>query len=166
MQTSNVGKKQSAGFPTGATKNILTSLNVYHALVNMHGTAGFFFHRFGHKRRIHLVLQSCFPSGSLKQECLVRDSYRIPMQQVYFHLGSTSFVVKGLERNVESFAMVIQILEQRIEFIDGINTERLSTRFSPSGPANRGFQRVVGIMAAGGENSEVGMSLRALVGGI
>ena len=77
------------------------------ALMNVHGTARFFFHRLRHERGIHVVPQCGFACGSFEKKCLVRDLDRITMHQVDLHLGRTCFVIECLKRDIEDFAVVV-----------------------------------------------------------
>ena len=52
-----------------------------------------------------------FTHCPFKQKGLVSNGHRVTVQQVYLHLRSAGLVVEGLQRDVESLAVVIQILE-------------------------------------------------------
>ena len=77
------------------------------ALMNVHGTARFFFHWLCHEGSIHVVPQCCFASGSFEKKCLVRDLDRITMRQVDLHLGRTCFMIECLKRDIKDFTVIV-----------------------------------------------------------
>ena len=67
------------------------------------------------------------------------------MVEVDFHLRRAGLVAQRVDVDLLNVAMVVDILKQRVEFIDRINPVSLAGLLRPTGLSGRGGQRVVGI---------------------
>jgi hypothetical protein len=99
--------------------------------------------RLGHERCVHLVSQRRFARRALEHECLVGEIQRIAVQQVDFHLRRTVFVDQGVDRDVLLFAELVDVVEQRIEFIDGRDAVRLATGLRAPRTTDRRLERII-----------------------
>jgi hypothetical protein len=73
------------------------------------------------------------------------------MQEVDLHLAGADFVNQRVDVEVHQVAVVVDILEQRIELVDGVDAVDLAAGFGAAAAANRRFQRQVGIDVLGGQ---------------
>ncbi|MCY1424423.1 hypothetical protein D9M71_401670 [compost metagenome] len=73
------------------------------------------------------------------------------MTEVDFHLRRAVFVDQGIEFQVLQFAPVVDIFEQRVEFVGRLNGERLASGFRATRAANRRLQGKIRVFAALGQ---------------
>ncbi len=82
-------------------------------------------HRLGHERAIDTVFQCRFTQRAFEQKGLIGQFKRITVVKVHFKLGRTRLVAHGIGVDIHGLAIVIQVFNQRIELVDGINTKRV-----------------------------------------
>ena len=111
----------------------------------MHGGPRLAGHGLGHEGRVHIVLQGRFAQRALEEEDLVGQAQRVAVQEVDFHLPGADFVDQGVDVQVHQFAVIVDILEQRVEFIDGVDAVHLAAGLGPAAAADGRLQRQVGV---------------------
>ena len=126
-------------------EDVLAGLLVDDALVNVHGAAGLLGMRLGHEGGVHLVPQRRLARGALEQECLVGKIERLAVQQVDFHLRRAVLVDQRVDLDVLRLAEGVDIVEQRIEFVDRGDAVGLPAGLGAAGAADRRLELVVGI---------------------
>src|SRR5690606_2973969 len=82
---------------------------------------------------------------TLEQEYLIGERQRIPVQQIDLHLGGAVFVDQRVDLDVLRLAERVDVVEERIELVDGRNRVRLTSDLGSAGAADRRLERVVGI---------------------
>ncbi len=73
------------------------------------------------------------------------------MIEVDFHLRRARFMDQGVDIDILRLAEVVDILENRIEFVHGIDAVGLPPRLRPPRTADRHFQRQIGVEILGDE---------------
>lgn len=101
--------------------------------------------RFGHERCVDIMLQRGLADGALEQENLVGQLQRIAMIEIDLKLGRTTFMAQRIDVEFLRLAVVIDILDDRIEIIGGVDAVGLSARLLAAGAANGGIERIVRI---------------------
>ncbi len=111
--------------------------DVHHALVQVHGAARLIANRLGHEGCRHVVLERGFAQGALEHRDLVGQVQGVTVTEVDFHLRRAVLVDQRIEVQSLQLAPVVDVFEQRVEFVGGIDGERLATSFrpAPSGPS-------------------------------
>ncbi len=137
--------EQTAGLAILAGKQIASAGRVDQALVDMHRAARLVGHGLGHKGAIHTVAQRGLAQHPLEQHHLVGQRQRITVLEVDLHLAGALFVDQGIQIQIHRLAIVVHLLEQRIELVDRIDGETLAATFLATGAPHRRFQRVVGV---------------------
>ncbi len=113
--------------------------------MDMHRTARLVFHRLGKEGGVDTMPQRRFTHGALEQKHLVGARHRIGMHEVHFELCGARFVNQGVHVQFHFFGVVVHQIENRIEFIHGIDRIRLSCGFRPARATCRRLQRKVRI---------------------
>ncbi len=149
LQTADVVQEQLGLATVGVAENVLARFAIDDALVHMHGAAGFARHGLGHEGGEHIVAQRRFAQGAFEKEHLVGQIERIAMQEVDFHLPGADFVNQGVDIEVHRLAIVVNILEQRIELVDRVDAVVLARGFGATRTADGRTQRLVGIVVLG-----------------
>ena len=101
--------------------------------------------RLGHEGRIHVVLQCRLAHGALEQEDLVGKLERIAVIEIDLELGRPAFMRQRVDIELLRLAKVIDVLDDRIEIIGGVDAIGLAARLLAARAADRGFERIVGI---------------------
>ena len=114
--------------------------------MHVHRRARLVFHRLGHERRIHLVTQRSLAHRALEQEHAVRELERIAVHEVDFHLRRADFVNQRVDFQLLNVAVLVDVFEQRIEFVDRFDRVRLTARLRTPGPADRRLQRQIRVL--------------------
>ena len=91
----------------------------------------------GHERRIDIVLDGGLTNRALEQEDLVSKVQRVAVLKVDLKLGRTAFVAQRANIDAVGLAIIVDILNDRIELVGGINAIRLATGFLAARAANR-----------------------------
>ncbi len=104
-------------------KQVFACFDVDDALMDVHGTARMVAHRFGHECAIDPVLERGFTQRAFEQECLIGQFKRRTVIEVHFKLGGARLVAHGIGVDIHGFAIVIEVFDQRIEFVDRINAK-------------------------------------------
>ena len=91
------------------------------------------------------MLQRGLAHGALEQEDLVGEFERIAVIEIDLELGRSALVAQGVDIEFLRFAEVIDVLDDRIEVVGGVDAIGLAARLLAAGAADRGFQRIVGI---------------------
>jgi len=146
-----VVQEQRAHLAVGVDEHRLARGDVDHALVQVHRAARLVGHRLGHEGRGHIVLERGFAQGAFEHGDLVGKIQGVTVAEVDFHLRRAVFVDQCVEVQALGFAPVVDVFEQRVELVGGVDGERLATGFGPPGAADRGFQRQVRVIAALGQ---------------
>ena len=94
-----------------------------------------------------IVVQCRLAHRALEQEGLVGKFQRAAMVEIDFHLRRAGLMAQRVDVNLLHLAVIIDILEQRIEFVHRINAIGLARLFSTPRLTRRGDKRVVGISA-------------------
>ncbi len=113
--------------------------------MDVHGGAGLAGVRLGHERRIHVVFQGRLTNGALEQEHLVGKLERITMIEVDLELGRAALVGKRIDIELLDLAVVVDVLDDRIEIIGGVDAVGLAARLLAARTADRRLDRIVGI---------------------
>ena len=121
----------------GIAEDVLAGLLVDDALVDVHGAAGLLAMRLGHEGGVHLVPQRRLAHGALEQEDLVGQIERIAVQEVDFHLRRAVLVDQRVDVDVLRLAEVVDVVEERIELVDGVDAVGLAARFGAARTADR-----------------------------
>ncbi|MND75291.1 hypothetical protein D3C80_669030 [compost metagenome] len=144
-------QEQLAHVAIGIGEDRLAGGNVHHALVKVHGAARLVADRFGHEGRRHVVLERRFTHGALEHGDLVGQVQGVAMTEVDFHLRRAVFVDQRVEVQTLQFAPVVDVFEQRVEFVGRVDGERLTTAFGAARTAHRRLERQVRVFAALGQ---------------
>ncbi len=137
--------EQLAGLAVRVGEDVVPVLGVEQALVDMHGAARLIGHGLGHEGGIHAVAQRRLAQGTLEHHHLIGKGQGVAMLEVDFHLAGALLVDQGVEVQVHGFAVVVHLLEQRVELVDRIDGEGLAATLLAAGATDRRLQRVVGI---------------------
>ena len=104
--------------------------------------------RLGHEGRIHVVLEGRLADGALEQEDLVGKLERVAVVEVDLELGRAAFMDSVSTIEFLGFAAVVDVLDDRIEIIGGVDAIGLAARLLAARAADRRLQRIVGIDVA------------------
>jgi hypothetical protein len=91
------------------------------------------------------VFQGRFAQGAFEIKHLVGQSQRIAVLEIDFHLAGADLVDQGVDVEVHQVAVIVDVLEQRIELVDGVDAVHLAAGFGAPAAADRGGQRQVGV---------------------
>ena len=89
------------------------------------------------------MAQGRLANDTFEQKYLVSQRQRIAVQEVDFDLRGASLVDQRIDLDFHRFAIVVNRLDQRVEFVQRINTEWLARRFGAPRAANGRFERKV-----------------------
>ena len=106
----------------------------------MHGAARLARNGLGHEGCIHVVAQCRLAHGALEEEHFVRQTERLVVEEVDFHLPGAHLVDERVHVELHLVAVVVDFLEQRIELVDRIDAVGLARCFRPAAAANRRLQ--------------------------
>ncbi len=137
--------EQLRRFALFGREHVLAGLLVEQRLVHVHGAAGFTLQRFGHERGVNAVTQRRFAHGAFEQEHLISEIDRIAVQEVHFHLAGAVFVDQRVDVQLHRLAVVVHVLEQRIELVDRVDAVTAARGFRATAASNRRLQRVIRI---------------------
>ena len=143
LKTRDMREKERRWPAVLGREDVLSGLPIDDALVDMHGTAGFLGVRLGHEGRIDLVAQRRLSCRALEHEGLISKIERIAMQEVDLHLRRTILVDQRVDRDILVLAELVDIVEQRVEFIDGCDAVGLAAGFGAARAADRRLERIV-----------------------
>ena len=101
--------------------------------------------RLCHEGRIHVVLQRGLPHGALEQEHLVGQFQRIAVVEVDLKLRRAAFMAQRIDIEFLRFAVIVDVLDDRVEVIGGIDAIGLPARLLAARAAHGGIERIVGI---------------------
>ena len=101
--------------------------------------------RLGHEGRVHVVLQGRLAHGALEQEHLVGKLERIAVIEVDLELGRSALVRQGVDIELLGLAIIVDVLDDRIEIVGGVDAIGLAARLLAARAADRCFDRIVGI---------------------
>ena len=113
------------------------------------------------------MLEGGLAQGALEQEGLVGELERVAVVEVDLHLRRPGLVGQRVDVDLLRLAPVVDVLEDRVELVDGVDAERLARGLLPARAADRRHQRVVRVLVdLGQEELELGCDHRlpALVG--
>ena len=112
----------------------------------MQRAAGFAFHRLRHERRVNAVLQRRFARDAFEQEHLIGEFERIAVQEVDFELTGTVFVRQRVGIDFHRFAIVVDVFDDRIEFVHRVDAVRTTRSFFATRAPDRRLERVVRVL--------------------
>ena len=92
-----------------------------------------------------------FAHAALKQKRLIGHFQRVAVREINLELRRAFLVRQRVDGEILRFGEAINIVDDRIEFVDGVDRKRLAGKLGPAGLAGRRAQRVVGIVVARGE---------------
>ncbi|MNN27228.1 hypothetical protein D3C81_1407570 [compost metagenome] len=118
-----MAEEQLAHAPIFSREDVLAGVHVDDALVQVHGAARFTGHRLGHEGGGDVVLERRFTHGPLEHQDLVGQGQGITVTEVDFHLRGAVFVDQCVQVQVLQLAPVVDVFEQRVEFVGGFNRE-------------------------------------------
>ena len=121
---------------------------VHDALVNVHRAARLAGHGFGHEGGEHVVAQRHFAHGALEEEHLIGQAQRVGVEEVDFHLAGADFVDQGVHVQLHLVAVVVDLLEQRVELVHRVDGIGLARGFSAATAADGRFERHVRVGVA------------------
>ncbi|CAI8916958.1 hypothetical protein EMIT093MI4_50251 [Pseudomonas sp. IT-93MI4] len=151
LQAADVMAEQLAHCAVGIGEDRLAGGDLHHALVQVHGAAGFVTNRLGHERGSDVVLERRFAQGAFEHGDLVGQIQCVAVPEVDFHLRRAVFMDQRVQIQTLQLAPVVDVFEQRIEFVGGINRERLPPAFSTARTAQRRLEWQVRVFAALGQ---------------
>ncbi|MCY1171641.1 hypothetical protein D9M73_117590 [compost metagenome] len=146
-----MAEEQLAHAAVGVGEHVQASVDIDHALVQMHGAARLAGHRLGHESGADVVLEGGLAQGALEHENLVGQVQRVAVTEVDFHLRGAFLVNQRVQVQALGLAPGVHVLEQRVELVGGIDGERLPASLLASGAAHRRLQRVVRVVATLGQ---------------
>ena len=121
-------------------ENVQARLRIDDALVHVHGGTRFARHGLGHEGGVHIVFQGRFAQGALEEKHLVGQAQRVAVQEVDFHLPRADFVDQGIDVQVHQLAIIVDILEQRVELVDGVDAVHLAAGLGPAAASDGRLQ--------------------------
>ncbi len=136
LQAANVVEEELGGLAVPAGEDVLAGLGIQDRLMDVHGRARLVLMRLGHEGRIHVVLQGGLAHGALEQEDLVGKLQRIAVIEIDLELGRAAFMRQRIDVELLRLAVIIDVLDDRIEIIGGIDAIGLAARL-PCGPSGR-----------------------------
>ncbi len=75
------------------------------------------------------MLECGFAHGAFEHDDLVGQAQRVAVTEVDFHLRRAVLMDQRIEVQALQFAPVVDVLEQRVEFVGGIDGEALAAAF-------------------------------------
>jgi hypothetical protein len=114
--------------------------------MNMHRTTWFMLHRLGHERRENAMAEGRFSNRPLEQEHAVGEIERVAVRKIDLHLSRADFMHQRFDAEMRGLAETRKLLEERIEFVDGVDRERLAARFVTPRAAEWRAQRFMRIL--------------------
>ena len=145
LQAADVIEEQLRRLAVPAGKDVLAGFGIQHRLMDMHGRARLVLMGLGHEGCIHVVLQGRLAHGALEQEHLVGKLQRIAVIEIDLELGRAAFMGQRIDIQFLGFAVVVDILDDRIEIIGGVDAIGLAAGFLAARAADGGFKRIIGI---------------------
>ena len=97
------------------------------------------------------MLERGFTHGALEHGDLVGQVQGVAMAEVDLHLRRAVFMDQRVQVQALDLAPVVDVFEQRIELVGGIDRERLAAAFGTAGTPQRHLQRQVRVFAALGQ---------------
>ena len=91
------------------------------------------------------MLECRLAHGALEQEDLVGKLQRIAVVEIDLELGRAALVAQCVDVELLRLAEVVDVLDDGIEIIGGVDAIGLPARFLAARAADRRFQRIVGI---------------------
>ena len=91
------------------------------------------------------MAHGCLANGAFEKEHFVRQPQRVGVEEVNLHLPRANFVDQRVNIELHLFAIVVNVFEQRVKFIDCVNAVGLARSLSPAAAANRWAQQRVGV---------------------
>ena len=137
--------KHRAVGAVGQCEKILSGVRVDDALMQMQRAAGFAGHRLRHERRVDAMLQRGFARDPLEQEYLIGELEWIAVQEVDLELAGAVFVGQRVRIDFHRFAVVVDVFDDRVEFIHRIDAVRATRAFFAACAPDRRFERIVRI---------------------
>jgi hypothetical protein len=119
--------------------------------VDVHRAARLAGDRLGHEGGEHVVAHRRFSERALEEEDLVGELQRVVVEEVDLHLASADLVDQRVHVQLHLLAVGVDILEQRVELVHGVDRIRLARGLGAPAAADRGLQRHVGVGVAGDE---------------
>ena len=113
--------------------------------MQMQRAAGLAFHRLRHERCVDAVLQRRFARDPFEQEHLVGELERIAVQEVDLELAGAVFVRQRIRIDFHRFAIVVDVFDDRVEFVHRIDAVRTTRAFFATRASDRRFERIVRI---------------------
>ena len=116
-------QEQRAHGPVFIGKDVLAGVFVDNALVQVHRTAGLAGHGLGHEGGGHVVLERRFAHGALEHQDLVGQGQGVAVTEIDLHLRRAVLMDQRVEVQLLQFAPVVDVFEQRVEFVGRFNRE-------------------------------------------
>ena len=113
--------------PSLRREEALARLRVDDALMDVHRRARLLLVGLGHEGRIDVVAQRRLAHRALEQEGLVGERERIAVIEIHLDLGDAFFMDQAVDADVLCFAIVVDVLEQRIELVDRVDAVGLAS---------------------------------------
>jgi hypothetical protein len=114
-------QKNSCGRAVGVAEDVLPVAAAHHALVHVHRAAGLAGDRLGHEGGEHVVAQRRLAHRALEQEHLVGQAQRVGVEEVDLHLPGADLVDQRVDVELHLLAVVVHVLEQRVELVDRVD---------------------------------------------
>ena len=130
---------------------LLPRFDVDDALMDVHRRARFLLVGLRHEGRVDVVAQRGLAHGALEEERLVGQRDRIAVIEIHLDLRHALFVDQAVDADLLRLAIIVDVFEQRIEFVDRVDAVSLPARLRAARLAGRRQQRIVGIDILGGE---------------
>ncbi|MCY1524795.1 hypothetical protein D9M68_597460 [compost metagenome] len=132
-------------------EDVLAGLLVQDALVHVHGRAGLAGDRLGHEGGVHVVAQRRFAHRALEEEHLVGQAQRVGVEEVDLHLPRAHLVDQRVHVELHLVAVVVDLLEQRVEFVHRVDAVGLPRGFGAAAAADRRLEQRVRVGVARGQ---------------
>ena len=136
------------GVPSSLLKMFLPVGLVDHALVHVHRAARLAGDRLGHEGGEHVVAQRRLAHRALEEEHLVGQAQRVGVEEVDLHLPGADLVDQRVDVQLHLLAVVVDVLEQRVELVHGVDRIGLARGLGAAAAADRRLQRHVGVGVA------------------
>jgi hypothetical protein len=81
----------------------------------------------------------------------VGQRQRLAVQEVDFHLAGADFMDQRIDVELHQFAVVVDVFEQRVEFVDRVDAVDLAAGLGTAAAADRRAQWQVGVGVLGGQ---------------
>ena len=113
--------------------------------MDMHRAARLELIGLGHERRVDVVTQRRVPHRALEKKRMIGELQRRAVIEVDLDLRHALFVDQAVDADFLALAKIVDVLEQRIEFVDRVDRIGLASRLRPPGFAGRRQQRIIGV---------------------